>query len=84
MIHSTAGGTMREYKRYDYAKVEVEGSMKFYLSPFKELKEGDIVLIEVENEIKEGKVIRVDKNISEQNFPIPVKRLKKIIEILKG
>ena len=58
--------------------------MKFYLSPFKELKEGDIVLIEVENEIKEGKVIRVDKNISEQNFPIPVKRLKKIIEILKG
>ena len=49
----------------------------------KELKEGDVVLVEVENEIKEGKVIRVDKNISEQNFPIPVKRLGKIIEIVR-
>ena len=84
MIHSTAGGTMREYNRYNYAKVDVEGSIKFYLSPFKELKAGDIVLVEVGKAMKEGKVIRVDKNISEQNFPIPVKRLKKIIEILKG
>ena len=83
MIHSTAGGTMREYHRYDYAKVEIDGTMHFYLSPFKELKEGDVVLVEVENEIKEGKVIRVDKNISEQNFPIPVKRLGKIIEIVR-
>ena len=49
MIHSTAGGTMREYHRYDYAKVEIDGTMHFYLSPFKELKEGDIVTVDSPN-----------------------------------
>ena len=83
MIHSTAGGTMREYNRYDYAKVEVEGVPHFYLSPFSELKEEDIVSVPVGLEVKEGKVLRVDRNILEQNFPISAKRLKKIIEIIK-
>ncbi len=83
MIHSTSGGVMYERKYYDYAKVEVNGKNYFYISPFKDLKEGDIVSVTIQNEVFTGKVIRVDKNVSEQNFPISAKKLKKIIEIIK-
>lgn len=83
MIHSTAGGTLKEYGVYDYAKVETEFGVSFFLSPFKELKKDDIVLVPIQDQIVEGKVLRVDKNVKEQNFPIPYKRLKKIIEIKK-
>ena len=82
MIHSTAGGKLKEYSYYDIAKVkylETE-QVAFVLCPIKEVKEND--LVEVENEF-EARVIRVDRNVFEQNFPIKISRLKKITKILK-
>ena len=83
MIHSTSGGVMHERKYYDYAKVEVNGKNYFYISPFKDLKEGDVVSVPIQDEVYTGIVVRVDKNVSEQNFPISAKKLKNIIKIIK-
>lgn len=86
MIHSTAGGNLKEYGYFDIAKVEyLESDEKaFVLSTIEEIKEGDIVLVAIsELEQKEAKVIRLDKHVHEQNFPLPIKRLKKIVQLVK-
>lgn len=81
MIHSTAGGKLKEYSYYDIAKVKYleNEQVAFVLCPIKEVKEND--LVEVENEF-EARVIRVDRNVYEQNFPMKISRLKKITKIL--
>ena len=81
MIHSTAGGKLKEYSYYDIAKVKYleNEQVAFVLCPIKEVKEND--LVEVENEF-EARVIRVDRNVYEQNFPIKINRLKKITKII--
>ena len=82
MIHSTAGGKLKEYSYNDIAKVEYleNNERAFVLCPLENIKEGDIVIVNFPNfEEKEAKVLRVDKHVYEQNFPIPIKRLKKII-----
>ena len=81
MIHSTAGGKLKEYSYYDIAKVKYleNEQVAFVLCPIKEVKEND--LVEVENEF-EARVIRVDRNVYEQNFPIKISRLKKITKII--
>ena len=86
MIHSTAGGNLKEYGYFDIAKVEYleNGEKAFVLSTNEEIKEGDIVLVAIsELEQKEAKVIRIDKHVHEQNFPLPIKRLKKIVRLVK-
>ena len=86
MIHSTAGGNLKEYGYFDIAKVEYleNGEKAFVLSTNGEIKEGDIVLVAIsEFEEKEAKVIRIDKHVHEQNFPLPIKRLKKIVRLVK-
>lgn len=86
MIHSTAGGNLKEYGYFDIAKVEYleNGEKAFVLSTNEEIKEGDIVLVAISDiEEKEAKVIRIDKHVHEQNFPIPIKRLKKIVRLVK-
>ncbi len=83
MIHSLAGGTAKEYNRYDYAKVDIGGRPMFFISPFSNLKTGDKVEVPIGNSTQFGVVIRVDKNVTEQNFPVPAKRMKKIIRILE-
>lgn len=86
MIHSTAGGNLKEYGYFDIAKVEYleNGEKAFVLSTNEEIKEGDIVLVAIsELEQKEAKVIRLDKHVHEQNFPLPIKRLKKIVRLVK-
>ena len=86
MIHSTAGGNLKEYGCFDIAKVEYleNGEKAFVLSTNKEIKEGDIVLVAISDiEEKEAKVIRLDKHVHEQNFPLPIKRLKKIVRLVK-
>ena len=84
MIHSTAGGELKNYGYYDIAKVEDSlGKTFFVFSPF-EVKVGDYVLVakDIFEEGMKVRVLRIDKKVHEQNFPIPIKRLKKIIEIL--
>ena len=82
MIHSTAGGKLKEYGYFDIAKVEYLDTLEkaFVLSPIEDLQSDDIVVVKFsEFEEKEAKVLRVDKHVYEQNFPIPIKRLKKIV-----
>lgn len=86
MIHSTAGGNLKEYGYFDIAKVEYleNGEKAFVLSTIEEIKDGDIVSVAIsELEQKEAKVIRLDKHVHEQNFPLPIKRLKKIVRLVK-
>ena len=82
MIHSTAGGKLKEYGYFDIAKVEYleTKEIAFVLCSLSGVKEGDHVAVAFsEFEEKEAKVLRVDKHVPEQNFPIPIKRLKKIV-----
>lgn len=90
MIHSTAGGTMKEYGFFDFAKLKIldvtfSGEIVWAISPFKELDIGNIVEIPLgkEEKICQAEVLRVDRHVYEQNFPIPVKRMKKILRIVK-
>lgn len=89
MIHSTAGGKLKDYNYYDYAKVamlegEKADSILWFISPFPELKVDDVVLVSSRFSIngEKAKVLKVDKNVSEQNFPIPAKRMQRILKIL--
>ena len=45
MIHSTAGGKLKEYSYYDIAKVKYleNEQVAFVLCPIKEVKENDLV-----------------------------------------
>lgn len=54
MIHSLAGGVIREKKYFDFAKVKLEtGEIYWYISTIKTLKPGDMVVVPYGNgEIK--------------------------------
>lgn len=87
MIHSMAGGSIKDLSYSDYAKVEIlEGTYKqkllWFKSPFFSLKEGDIVLVETDSQVK-GKVIKIDHNISNQLAPLSLRKSKEIISIIK-
>lgn len=84
MIHSLSGGELKLSNSYDFAKVEIleSGATFWYISPFPTLKINDIVLVPLKDSQIKGQVKRIDKNISEQSFPIPIKRMKKIIKII--
>ncbi len=85
-----AGGNLKDYGIFDIAKVELLegdiGKVIYVVSTFKDLKEGDIVLIPDNFNIEgvKAKVLRVDKKVHEQNFPIPIKRLKTILKIYEN
>ena len=85
MIHSLSGGELNIHKKYDYAKVQIkEAGVKelWFVSPFPELTAGDRVLVPYGEEVVEGKVVRIDRSVDEYSFPLPIKRLKKIIKIV--
>ena len=80
MIHSLSGGILSENSLVDFAKVETtEGTFWFNSTGFK-LNIGDNVLVPLNGNTLQGKVIRVDKNLSPQVTPIPLKHAKKIIK----
>ncbi len=87
MIHSLAGGDMRFNNLYDIIKVEIlegmnQGDKNWFLGNASlNLKDGDIVIVPLgRNEtFTKAKVLRVDKNVPEHNFPIPIKRMKEVI-----
>ena len=89
MIHSLAGGVLKDKKTYDFAKVEIlddyYSGIFWYISKIKNLKENDIVLVPFKNgDIKlRAKVLRVDKNVSEDCSPIPIKRAKEVLSLIK-
>lgn len=87
MIHSMAGGDIKQLSYADYAKVEIldgdlSGKNLWFKSPFFDLKVGDVVLVETDGKVK-GKIVRIDKNVSSQIAPQSLKNSRSIIKIVK-
>ncbi len=83
MIHSTSGGIIREKIFFDFAKVQFEtGESYFYINKIPLLKEGDFVLVPFGNGEVKGKVLRIDRKVSQDVAPVSIKRAKEIICVL--
>lgn len=81
MIHSMSGGVIREKKFCDFAKVRTETGEKFwFVSTIFDLKVGDWVVVPFGKDNIKAQVLRIDKNVSEQMSPIPMKRAKEILQ----
>lgn len=81
MIHSLSGGVISKNEISPFAKVEVEGTPRWYLSPTFQIKEGDLVRVPFEGETRTGVVVRVEK-CTPQTAPYPLSRISLIEEIL--
>lgn len=83
MIHSCAGGVVREKKYYDFAKVKIEssGEIRWYISNLPLLMVGDKVLVLCGKEKESAIVIKIDKSVSEQVSPMPIRQMKEILQI---
>lgn len=89
MIHSMAGGDIKNLKYADFIKVEITeginaGSRFFYIALGGE-QVGDTVLVPVgvSNTLTKAKVLRIDKNVNSQVSPVPIKRAKKVAKVVK-
>ena len=89
MIHSLAGGSIRNIKINNFAKVELieglnKGGIFWYITKI-DLAEGDIVLVPFGkfDALTKAEVLRVDKGVSSQCSPVPVSRAKYVHSILK-
>lgn len=78
-----SGGVLSEYGTYIFVKVRFDGgdAPYWYISDF-DVAEGDRVLAPLGGMGKPAVVERVEKNVSGQVAPIPVKRAKKLISKL--
>lgn len=84
MIHSLSGGIIKDKKIFDLAKVEIiddyYSGIYWYISKIKNLKEGDFVLVPFKDILKlKAKVLKIDKNVSEDVSPVKIKNLKEIL-----
>ena len=85
MIHSLAGGEIKVNEPVDFAKVKIieKNQIAWYLcTHLPQLKQGDKVSVPYNEELVEAVVLRVDKGVSPQVTPIPLKRAKKVVRIL--
>lgn len=85
MIHSCAGGVIRDKKSFTLAKVEIlsTGEPRWYISNLPLLEVGDEVIVPFgkENFEVRARVLRIDKGVSEQVTPVPLKSLKEIFRL---
>ena len=81
MIHSLSGGVLSDGEIYTFAKVELEGGARWYVSALP-VKAGDRVLVPfgILDE-REGVVLKVESH-SAQTAPCSVKRAEEILKIL--
>ena len=82
-----SGGKISNVTYCDYAKVKLTNGpfaqgIYWYIS-IVGAKQGDKVKVPFGDQIYEGEILRIDKNISSQMSPVPAKRAKKILEIIK-
>lgn len=85
MIHSCAGGIVANNKKMDFVKVEIvsDETVCWYVTKLPFLQVGSFVNVpygKLDTPTK-AKVLRVDKNVSNQTAPIPVSRAKEIYGI---
>ena len=90
MIHSLAGGELREKRVFDFAKVELlEGVLKgkslWYIVDIPEIYEGDEVLVPVgkTNQKTLARVVGLDKKRVEGMTPVPINTAKRILGRVK-
>lgn len=85
-----AGGKLGDLEFSDWAKVQLlqgnlSGKIFWYKSNFSELKLNDEVLVPFGNDNLKvlGKVVKIDKMVSNQNAPVPSSKAKSIAKILE-
>lgn len=90
MIHSLAGGVIKDLGIYDFAKVEFlegenAGGIGWYINPFIQLQVNDIVLVPfgVGSKLVRARVLKIERNVNEQVAPISVKRAREIFKIVE-
>lgn len=84
MIHSLAGGVIRDEKFFDFAKVELLeglncGNAFWFLFDIP-LSVGDVVIVNFAQDYVKGKVVRIDYDVSEKCCPVSPKRAKKVLK----
>ena len=81
MIHSLSGGVLSDGEIYTFAKVEVEGTARWYICPLP-VKEGDRVVVPLNLLTeKEGVVLKVESHTL-QTAPCSVKHAPEILKVL--
>ena len=86
MIHSMSGGVIKDTGSYTFVKILFDGeeTPRWYISEF-DLDEGDRVTApDFNNRVAPATVVRVERNVSGQVTPVPVRRAKKIISKIAG
>ena len=86
MIHSLAGGSFREKRVLNFAKVKIcDGIMKdnllWYILPPGDFNVGDRVVVPLgsTNARQTATIERIDKNVLEGQTPVPIRSAKTII-----
>lgn len=86
MIHYMGGGVLSEYDSYTFVKVIFDGDEKpyWFVSEY-EVQEGDRVTAPygAAGLGREATVVKVEQNVSGQVAPIPVKRAKRILKVIR-
>ena len=81
MIHSMSGGILDEYGSYTFVKIVFDGDDRpyWYISDF-DVEDGDRVTAPfgASSVGKPATVVRVERNVSGQVAPVPIKRVKKL------
>lgn len=86
MIHSLAGGELKQYQVEDLVRLQFENSTEknWYISQIENIKIGDCVLAPngILNELQKAIILEIKHNVISTNFPISFKKLKKIYKKL--
>ena len=79
MIHSLAGGTIKDGGIHTFILVKISNSNeeKWYLSDEWSVEVGDDVYVEFKGQIETAKVVRIEKTLG-QAGPVPIGRLTQI------
>lgn len=82
MIHSMSGGVIRDQGSFDFVKVAIDGDPvpHWYISDF-DVEEGDRVSAPVgkAQTPAPATVLRVERNVSGQVTPVPLRSAKRLI-----
>ena len=84
MIHSLAGGKLKDLDYADFVKVELltvePKKIAWYITDILDLKGGDKVKVPFGTQTAEAIVLKIEHNVSSHNAPLPIKRTKYIIK----